>query len=104
MPGAYGGGVVALDLTTQAVSYITTDDMIALAERHLEEIAAQRVMLPVEAPMGQNMQFPTEWSKEIEWLQENVGDDWGRYTKAVTDDDQGPLRKRFFYSNRKAGR
>ncbi len=76
----YGGGVVAVDLATQAVVYVKSEDMHSLAEKKLEEVLAQKATLQVEVGMG-FMKPPTKW------LKENFGEDWGQYTKAVAVDD-----------------
>ncbi|WP_294531884.1 hypothetical protein [uncultured Rhodoblastus sp.] len=74
----FGGGVVAIDLESQAIICINSGDMRSLSGQLLEEAAAQKVKLPVEVAMTPKMSIPREW------LKENVGYDWGCYTKAVT--------------------
>lgn len=86
----YGGGVVAVDLATQAVTVINSDDMLSMAQRNLEEVVAMKVAFPVEVAMPQDVPLPTDW------LKENIGDDWGCYTRAVTVDDQETVDERVF--------
>ncbi len=77
----YSGGAVAMDLADQIPVYIGSEEIVAVAKRKLEEVMAQKVTFPFKIAMPQDMPDPTEW------LQENVGDERGYYTRAVIDND-----------------
>lgn len=72
------GGVVALDLATQAVTHAGT---LPLAHQNLAWLAAQKAKLKFEVALR------SEAGGSTEWLNENLGDKWRRYTKAVTVED-----------------
>ena len=76
------GGVVALDLATQAFTHVHGACTFSLACQKLDCQVAQKERLKFEVAMRSNTSSPTEW------LNENLGDDWRHYTKAVTVDDE----------------
>ena len=71
-------GVVALDLATQAVARVHGAGMFPLAHQNLTCLAAQKTKLKFEVALRSDACGSTEW------LNENVGNDWRHYTKAVT--------------------
>ena len=90
-PDVYGGGVLALDLATQAVDCIDSEDMLSFAKKNLEDMAAQKLALPVEVAMPSTLHPASE-----EWLNDKVGDDWGCYTRVVTVDDMEVVEEKVF--------
>jgi hypothetical protein len=79
--GAYGGGVVVLDLATQFAHRVTTADMLSLAHMGFCRKPSQKEMFPFEATMkeGEN--------GYREWLQENMEGHWSQFTRALTVED-----------------
>jgi hypothetical protein len=74
-------GVVALDHATQAFFLVHGAGMFSLAHQNLDDPTAQKQKLEFEVAMR------SEACGSTEWLNENFGDDWRRYTKAVTVED-----------------
>ncbi|MGO9389287.1 hypothetical protein [Rhodoblastus sp.] len=80
--GAYGGGVVVLDLATQFAYRVTTADMLSSAHMDLCCKPFQKAVFPFEVTMKESEDGHTEW------LKENVEEGhWSHFARALTVED-----------------
>ncbi len=81
---AYGGGLVMMDLATQAVTYLYPDKLIDLAKKELESVISAKSKFPFEVVMK------PDWRCDEKWMEENVGTGhWGSYAKVGSINDDG---------------
>jgi hypothetical protein len=88
--GREHSGVVALDHTRQAFSLVYGAGMFSLAHQNLDDLTAQKQKLEFEVAIR------SEACVSTEWLNDNFGDDWRRYTKAVTVEDSKLVQKQVY--------